>query len=101
MLKKHAQEAYAVQDACNPLAIANTFAEAVGEMYEALGGPQKIGFSDFRRHPEVRVIVGAWLCKLDDLFGYPLTDNDTSWMMFKELDIIRLSEEAAESDPKE
>ena len=72
--QRRAMNAREIQDACNPLGLSKSFADEVQSLYEAMGRP---GFDVFRSDPRVQTVLGAWISKLDSLFGFPSTDLHT------------------------
>lgn len=66
-LKELAQEVLAVQNASNPIGIANSYGQAMKHLRDALVEAKlPSGSNDVARHP----ISLLWLCKLTDMAGY-------------------------------
>ena len=84
-LQKLAKEAIAVQDACNPMALAIRYAEVIGELKQVVGyGTQAIS-----EHPVNRL----WVSKLHDLAGMGLSDSHRFAVAYHECE--ELSKETA------
>lgn len=71
-LQQLAQDAIAVQDACNPLGISNSFAEAIDELGKALRAEGQYGTDAICEHPVFRL----WASKIHSLAGLGLSDVD-------------------------
>lgn len=72
-LRQLADDAIAMQDACNGFAIANGFGRAMTDLRDALKEAGEPTDTDaFRNHPIYRL----WASKIHDLAGMGLSDTD-------------------------
>jgi len=69
-LRQLAQEALDVQNACNPLGLSRSYAEALSDLFENRRLPASTG--DVCSHPINRL----WASKLHDLAGMGISDTD-------------------------
>lgn len=87
-LSELAKQAIQIQDACNPLGLTKSFAEAIQDLGDLMRAKGNFSTRDLCYHPVFRL----WASKIHSLAGLGLSDLDTFGDAYHECQLLEKGE---------